>query len=120
MTGTAHLPPRSLARTFVLLWWGLGLGLLAGSLRTVFHALAIGGPSGAHVAALGAFEAASALLFVIPRTMRIGTLGLVASFAVALLAHALRLELRWDLVIYAVAVCFVAVHGPVPRAALRA
>jgi hypothetical protein len=116
MSAEGHMPLRRQTRAFVLLWCTLGLALLGGSLRTAFHALTAGGGSSAHVAALGVFEAASALLFLAPRTMRLGALGLIASFTVALLFHALRLELRWDLLIYAAAVYFVAVHGPVPRA----
>ena len=98
----------------MLLWWVLGLSLLIGSVQTVAHAHAAAGAHGPHVAILGIFEAAAALLFLVPRTLRIGAFGLLASLAVAFAVHAFMKQLRWDLLVYAAAVFFVAAHGPAP------
>jgi hypothetical protein len=47
------------------------------------------------------------------------TVGLVATFVVAFIAHLTQGQFRGDLIIFAVGVSFVAVHGPVPVAWLR-
>ena len=112
------MPPRRLVLAFVLLWWTLGVVLCYLSVRTVLHAAGAGSRD-VHVALLGAIEAAAALLFLVPRTLRLGAAGLLATFAVAFAAHALQGELRSDLLVFAAAVAFVAVHGPVSRAQLR-
>jgi hypothetical protein len=59
-------------------------------------------------------------LFLIPRTLRIGALGFLATFTVVIFIHALRLQFRGDLLVYAAVVSFVAVHGSVPMSWLRA
>ena len=105
-----HHPPRSLLGAFVLLWGMLGLGLLIGSLQTVVHALASPHPD-PHLVLLGAMEAVFALLFLIPRTARVGAAGLLLTLIVAWAAHAFLHEVRWDLLVYAAAVLFVAVHN---------
>jgi len=107
-------PPRSLLAAFVLLWGMLGLGLLIGSAQTAVHALASTHPD-PHLVLLGAVEAVSALLFLIPRTSRWGAAGLLLTLLVAWAAHAFLHEVRWDLLVYAAAVTFVAVHGPLSR-----
>jgi uncharacterized membrane protein YphA (DoxX/SURF4 family) len=68
-----------------------------------------------HLVLLGAVEAVSALLFLIPRTSRWGAAGLLLTLLVAWAAHAFLHEVRWDLLVYAAAVTFVAVHGPLSR-----
>jgi hypothetical protein len=45
--------------------------------------------------------------------MRIGAAGLLGTFAVAFLSHAIQHEFRVELLVFAAAVLFVAVHGPV-------
>jgi hypothetical protein len=95
---------------FVAQWWIAGLVLFYLSVKTAY----LGGAHGAHVVALGVFEAAAALLFLVPRTMRIGAVALLATFALVFLVQALQLQFRGDLLVYAAAVGFVAVHGPVP------
>ena len=113
------MPPRNLARAFLLLWWTLGVALLIASIRTTRGALSPGEHPNPHLALLGAVEAVAALLFLIPRTLRLGAAGLLLTLIVALLVHAVLHQFRWDLLVYAVAVLFVAVHGPVPQGALR-
>jgi uncharacterized membrane protein YphA (DoxX/SURF4 family) len=56
------------------------------------------------------------LLFLIPRTLRIGAVGLLVTFAVAFVAHAHQREFRGELLLFAAVVLFVAVHGAVPLA----
>lgn len=109
-------PPRRLVWSFVALWWTTGALLLYWSARTTRGALATSGDHSTHVALLGAAEALSAGLFLIPRTLRLGAIGLLATFAVAFLAHALQHEFRGDLLLFAAVVTFVAVHGAVPLA----
>ena len=112
------MPPKPLVRAFIVLWWVLGIGLLIGSSETAWHA-AVGSSPNPHVVLLGAVEALAAVLFLFPRTMRLGAAGLGAAIAVALLVHLGRNELRFDLAIDAVAVSFVAIHGTLSRAQWR-
>ena len=112
------MPPTSLVRAFVVQWWTAGVLLLFWSVQTAEHAV-LGSHHSPHIALLGAVEALAAALCLIPRTMRAGAAGLLATFAVAFLAHAARGEFRGDLLLYAAVVSFVAIHGPVPLGWLR-
>lgn len=107
------MPDRRLVAAFVALWMTLGVLIFAWSGLTVMQAL-----RGAHahwpLAALAGVEAVSAALFLVPRTMHIGAVGMLATFAIAFLAHAHRGEFRAELLLYAAATTFVLVHGPVP------
>lgn len=113
------MPRPGLVRAFVVQWWTVGLLLLFWSWRTAEMALAGGRHHDPHVALLGAVEGVAALLFLIPRTLKLGAAGLLLTFALAFFAHAARGEFRGDLVLYAAVVSFVAVHGPVPLSWLR-
>jgi hypothetical protein len=113
------MPPAALVRAFVVQWWTAGGLLLFWSARTANQALQAGHSHDPHVALLGLVEGVAAVLFLIPRTMRAGALGLLATFAIAFVAHAAGGEFRGDLLLYAAVVSFVAVHGPVPMAWLR-
>jgi uncharacterized membrane protein YphA (DoxX/SURF4 family) len=113
------MPSRSLVRAFLIQWWTAGLLLLFWSVRTAQRSAEAGQSHSPHVALLGALEAISALLFLIPRTMRIGAAGLLFTFAVAFFAHASQHEFRGDLLLYSAVVSFVAVHGSVPMAWVR-
>jgi len=110
------MPPRRLVRAFLALWITLGLVVLVASARTFVEARAglVHGPLNVHLAALAGVEAVAALLFLVPRTMRVGGWGLLATFAIAIAAHALTGEFQFTLVLYAAATSFVLVHGPVP------
>jgi hypothetical protein len=105
------MPARALIRSFVVLWWVLGVSLLVLSVRTLLSALHEGGGHGVHLAVLAGIEATAALLFLLPRTLRLGAAGLLFAITIAWLAH-LHDQFRWDLMVYAAAVLFVAVHGP--------
>jgi uncharacterized membrane protein YphA (DoxX/SURF4 family) len=113
------MPPRKLVHAFVILWWTAGILLFVWSTQTAQGAMQVGHSHNSHVALLGFVEAASAALFLIPRTMRLGAAGLLSTFAVAFFAHAARQEFRGDLLLYAAVVAFVALHGSVPMSWLR-
>lgn len=112
--------PNRLLRSFLALWMVTGLVLLIASVVTVLEARPGSAHANAHVALLGSIEAVAALLFVIPRTTRIGAVGLLAALTVAVVLHAAIGELRGDLLVYGVAVLFVTVHGPLTDPQLRA
>ena len=109
------MPSQSIVRAFLAFWWTLGLLLIGYSVETAWHALSAG-PDGIdlHVAVLASVEAIAALLFLVPRTMRAGGSCLLAVFAVAFLLHGTKGEFASQLVLYAVAVSFVMVHGRIP------
>jgi len=112
---TPRVPSRGLVRSFVILWLVLGISLLVGSARTLLAALAPGEGRNAHLALLGGVEAAAALLFLVPPTLRVGAAGLLLTIVVAWLVHLHLHQFRWDLLVYAAAVLFVLVHGPLTR-----
>jgi hypothetical protein len=112
------MPPAALVRAFVVQWWTSGVLLLFWSVQTAQRALQAGRSHNPHVALLGLVEGVAAVLFLVPRTMRAGAIGLLATFAVAFLAHAAVGEFRGDLLLYATVVGF-GVHGPVPLSGLR-
>jgi hypothetical protein len=66
-------------------------------------------PLGSHLAIVAGAEAAAALLFLVPRTLRLGGVLLLAIFAFAVVVHGVQHEL--DLLVYAAGVLFVSVHG---------
>jgi hypothetical protein len=98
---------------FVFLHISLGLMLGVGGALTAWDA---SGSHATHLAALGGFEAVAAVLFLAPRTLRLGAGGLLVSCGVAFVAHAAMNEWRGDLLVYIVAVVFVAIHGAAYRA----
>jgi uncharacterized membrane protein YphA (DoxX/SURF4 family) len=106
------MPKTSLVRAFVALWWTAGTLLVLWSIQTVVRAVHAGHHD-PHVALLGTVEALSAALFLFGRTMRIGAVGLLATFAAAFAVHAAGGEFRGDLLLYAAVVSFVAMHGAV-------
>jgi hypothetical protein len=110
MTEYQRLRPR-----FVLLHLTLGILLGVGGATTAWAAYRVAVPHASHLVALGGFEAVSAMLFLLPRTLRLGAAGLVLSCAVALVVHLWLGESRGDLVLYIVAVLFVAAHGAAYR-----
>jgi uncharacterized membrane protein YphA (DoxX/SURF4 family) len=104
------MPSKPLVRSFLVLWWVVGGVLLVASAETAWHAAA-GSLANPHIVLLGSVEALSALLFLLPRTMRIGAAGLGLTLLVAILVHLTRRDVRLDLILYGAAVLFVAVHG---------
>jgi DoxX-like family len=99
----------SLTWPIVFLQWAVGIVVLIGSLRTFFHSahrLAYTSSHDALLPLLSGVELVGAILFLIPKTMRIGSLLLLVVFAIALFFHLAHGE--WDsvsmLVVYAAAV----------------
>ena len=105
------MPARSLLRSFLALWFVTGIALLIASVMTVMGALAGAAHTNPHLVLLGGIEALGALLFLVPRTMRLGAIMLLATIGVALLVHSALGQFRADLLVYGVAVVFVMVHG---------
>jgi len=114
------MPPRSLLRGFLLLWVAAGLVLFVGAAETVRAAWTSAQHANPHITLLGAVEAIAALAFLMPRTMRVGAAGLIATITIALGAHAALGQYRGDLLLYGVVVLFVAIHGPLTSAQWRA
>lgn len=71
------------------------------ALSTANHALLI----------LAIVEAAAAIVFMIPRTTRLGGLILLIVFAVAFAIHLLHGELDLRLLVYAAGTLFIVIHG---------
>jgi hypothetical protein len=104
-----------LARAFFVLWWMLGIVLFVLSVRTV--RLALGFHHDPHALVLGAIEAVAALVFLIPKTMRVGGTALLLVLALAAVFHTLRGEFAGPLLVDAAGVLFIMVHGAIsPRA----
>jgi hypothetical protein len=114
------MPSRNLLRSFLGLWLTTGIALLLGSIATVRDAWPGSGHGNPHLVVLGAVEAIAAALFVVPRTVRIGAIGLTVTIGVAFAVHALLGQVRGDLLVYGAAVVFVLVHGPLTKEQQRA
>ena len=114
------MPPRRLLRGFLALWLITALVVLAGSVATVYTGVVTAHRADPHLALLGGTEAIAAVLFLVPRTMRMGAGGLLATLAVAVSVHAALGQFRGDLIVFGAAVAFVAMHGPLTREQLRA
>jgi hypothetical protein len=109
------MAPVAVVRAFVAQWWTAGIVLFGLSVKTAYQGL-----QDLHLVLVGGFEALAALLFLFPRTLRIGAAGLLLTFGMVFLVHAARFQFRGDLLVYSAVVAFVAVHGPVPMSWLRA
>ena len=108
------MPPRKLVLAFLTLWFTLGVVVLVASVQTFLAATRGGAHVHAHMALLAGIETIAAALFLVPKTMRFGAIGLLATFAVAFTAHAVAGEFATILLLYAAATVFVLVHGTVP------
>lgn len=114
------MPPRNLLRAFIALWLVSAGVLLIASLSTIREALASGGGVNPHLVALGSLEALAAVLFMIPRTFRVGAIGLLVTIGAAFVTHTVLGQFRGDLVLYGTVVAFVLVHGPLTPMQWRA
>ena len=101
----------TLRRSFMLFHLVLGLGILAGSIDTLLFALGQSHYQRLHLGTLGTLEAAGAVLFLFPRTLRVGGTLMLLTILGAALVHMLRGQWRPDLLIYAAGTWFVMVHG---------
>ncbi|MGN6393858.1 MAG: hypothetical protein ACTHM9_16645 [Gemmatimonadales bacterium] len=105
---------RRLRPAFVLLHVTLALLLGIGGASTAVQA---SGAHAVHLMMLGGFEGVAAVLFLFPRTLRLGAAGLLLSCGVAFVAHAAMGQWRPDLVLYMVSVLFVTLHGAAYKSA---
>jgi hypothetical protein len=103
----------ALRRSFIAFHLTLGAVVLVESLITVLQAHGAGGAphAGLGVAVLAGAEAVAALLFMLPATLRLGAVSLLAIFLFAVAFHGLHGELQLTLLVYAAGVFFVMVHG---------
>ena len=103
-------PDRNLRRTFIGLHLTLVLVALVQAGRVLHHA--VGEPAGHHhLLFFSAFQILSALLFLVPRTMRIGGIFLVVIFVHGVLFDASRGDFPATSLVFAAATLFVTVHG---------
>ena len=114
------MPPRRLLRSFLFLWFATGLVLLYGSVETARSTLRPGVRLNPHLLLLASVEALAAILFVIPRSMRLGAVGLLATIAIAFTVHAALHEFRADLLLYGAVVLFILIHGSLTGEQFRA
>jgi hypothetical protein len=98
---------------FVVLHLTLGLVVLYGSVRTALGGLHAGASGGAnwHLVLLGTLEAVGVVLFLLPRCTRLGGGLMLATFAVAIVAHALQREFPGNPLVYAAATWLVMARG---------
>jgi hypothetical protein len=89
----------------------LGLGLLVATLETFLHAMHEHGGPDLHLGFVIALEGIGAVLFLIPRTLRVGAIALLIVLLGGFAVHVTRGELEVQLLIYAAGVWFVMVHG---------
>jgi hypothetical protein len=101
-------PPIALRRAFLALHWTLGVVVLLDSLLTTQAALQA---PNSHLALLAGTESIAAVLFLMPATLRWGGGLLIATFALAFLAHAAQGDMHGPLLVYAAATAFVMVHS---------
>ena len=106
-------PPRSLVRSFLVLYVTLGLVVLVESVATVLQAQAghFHGADRLHALILGSLEAAAAVAFLVPRAMHVGAAVLLGIFALAFGLHLLQGSPNLVLLVYGAGVLFVRVHG---------
>ena len=114
------LPPQRLLRSFLFLWVVTGVALFYGSAATARSALQTGAHLNPHLVLLASVEGVAAILFLIPRMMRIGAVGLLATIFVAFSVHAALHEFRADLLLYGAVVLFVMIHGSLTHDQFRA
>jgi hypothetical protein len=103
----------SLTSSFQVFHLTLGAVVLVQSVETALVAAPPSSHAGAnpHLFALAVVEALAALLFLVPRTVRVGGWLLLAVFGVAVVAHALRGEIVGTLLVYAAGTLLVMAHG---------
>ncbi len=102
----------SLRRAFLAFHLTLGIVVFILGVTTLHHALrGADGTRSHHLAILAGVEAISAILFLIPGTLRIGGVGLLLTFAAAIVVHTLRGEFPGPVLIYAAGTVLVMVHG---------
>ncbi len=113
------MPVDRLRWPFIVLHLTLGVVVFVASARTALAALQPGlsGGTNWHIVLLGTVEAIGALLFLLPKCTRVGGSVMLATFGIAIVAHALQHQFPAFLLVYAAATWFVMVHGGLWRLA---
>ena len=109
-----RISPRALRGSYLAFRLTLGAIILLSSFPVAAASI---GTGRWHLAVLTGLEAVGAVLFLLPRTLRLGAALLLLTFCVAIVTHALRGEYETHLVVYAVATLFVLAQGPTGPAA---
>jgi hypothetical protein len=102
---------QSLRRSFVLFHVTLAIVIFIESVATIRQASSahLGNPLGSHLSLFAGAETLAAILFLIPKTLHIGSWLLLIIFAVAIVLHGVQNEL--SLLVFAAGVLFVNIHG---------
>jgi hypothetical protein len=98
-------------RAFMVFHATLGLGLLAATLQTFLHAMREHGGPDLHLGFVIGLEGMGALLFLIPRTLRLGAIALLIVLLGGFAVHLTRNEWEIQLLVYAAGVWLVLAHG---------
>ena len=107
------IPPRPLVCGFLALYFTLGVVIAVQSVQTIVDAQRgyLSGHDRAPALILGTIETIAALLFLVPRTMRFGSVSLMIVFTLAFVIHALGGQPNLALLVYAAGVLFIHIHG---------
>ena len=105
-----------LRRAFIIFHLALGIIVLVESLLTLLHLdrMAQGQIPHRVLAVLAGAEALAALLFLIPATLRLGAVSLMAIFFAALAFHGLHGQWNLSLLVYAAGVFLVMIQKSQP------
>ena len=110
-SATLASTPRSPAyqKAFVAMWWTLGIVALIESIRLFIRGTGMSGGTSVGLVSVGLLEAAGALLFLAPRTLKFGALILLGVFAAGFIGHLVRGQFLTQFLVYAAATHFVLV-----------
>ena len=98
------------ARAATGLYVALGLIFVVEAVMTLRHALSV--HHDGHLALVAATQGIGALLFIWPRTIRIGACILVCLFLISAVVHAVRGEFAAEHLVAAIAVLFIVLTRP--------
>ena len=104
-----RIGPRAVRGSYLAFRLTLGAVILLSSFPVAAASI---GTGHWHLAALAGTEAIGAILFLLPRTLRVGAALLLLTLGIAIVTHALRGEFEGRLVVYLVATLFVFAQGP--------
>jgi hypothetical protein len=98
-------------RSFILFHCTLAVVIFIESTTTLWDAVAAHkfGSLSPHAALLSGCEAAASILFLLPRSLRVGGTALLVIFTIVIMVHGYRAEL--PIFVYGAGVIFVMVHG---------
>ena len=104
---------RNLKRAFIVFHLTLAAVILVQSVSTAVHAAGVQVDTAPnwHLFVLATIEAIAAVLFVFPRTIRVGGGVLLIILLIAFFAHVHTGDTQLHLLVYAASVFFIVVHG---------